>query len=216
MSPCISSFPHRWQDDVVAVLCSGPTLCQEDVDKLQGKCKVIAVNDSYLLCPWADILWGADWDWWRHHEYVQGFEGERWTTHIGRPGWAQEAYSNGIKVIRGLQDTKDKNTKGARLPDDNETLPVGNNGAFQALNLAVMSGSKRIILLGVDMQHIDGKSHWFGNHPAKLKQTRNFGIFRECFRKVRRDLELRGIEVVNCSPRTTLNCFRKVKLDEVL
>ena len=203
----LSSFDHSWRDDTVAVLCSGPTLCQSDVDKLRGKCKVIAVNDSFLLCVWADVLWGADWDWWRHHEYCQGFEGERWTQSIGRPDWPQEAHRNGLKVLKGIREV--------RLCTDRQTLYTGNNGAFQAMNLAVMAGAKRILLLGVDMQHIDGKSHWFGDHPAKLKQTRNFGIFRECFRKVRRDLEQRGIEVVNCSPRTTLNCFRKAKLDEV-
>lgn len=208
MTQYLSQFPRRWQDDIVAVLCSGPTLCQEDIDKLLGKCKVIAVNDSYRLCPWADVLYGADWDWWRHHGYCREFKGERWTQSIGRPDWPREAYSNGLKVLRGVREV--------RLCDDNETLYTGNNGAFQGMNLAIMAGAKKIILLGVDMQHIDGKSHWFGDHPQRLKQTRNFGIFRECFRKVRRDLELRGIEVVNCSPRTTLNCFRKAKLEDVL
>lgn len=208
MTQYLSPFPHHWQGETVAILANGPTLCQTDIEKLKGRCRVIAINDSYRLCPWADVLYGADWDWWQHHEYAQGFDGERWTVNMGKPGWARLAYSNGLKVIKGIKEV--------RLSDDRETLYTGNNGAFQAMNLAIMSGAKKIILLGVDMQHIDGKSHWFGDHPKKLKQTRNFGIFRECFRKVRRELELRGIEVVNCSPRTTLNCFRKEKLDEVL
>lgn len=34
---------------------------------MRGKCKVIAVSDSYKLAPWADVLVSSDAAWWRHH-----------------------------------------------------------------------------------------------------------------------------------------------------
>lgn len=208
MSLYMSRFDYDWRGETVAILASGPTLCQSDIDKLIGKCRVIAVNDSYRLCPWADVLYAADYKWWKVHGYVHGFAGERWTQSIGSSVWPRQAASEGVKVIRGARQT--------RLPNDRETLYVGNGSSFQAMCLAVMAGAKRIILLGLDLQVIDGRRHWFGDHPDGLCNKSNYGLLREPFRQVAKDLELLGIDVVNCSPRSTLNCFRKDKLDEVL
>ena len=214
MTQYTSAIPYCWQDETVAILASGSTLCQEDIDKLQGKCKIIAINDSYILCPWADVLYASDCKWWNVHDYVREFKGDRWTQTIGRPDWPRMAHSHGINVVKGAQRINRELI--CRLSDDRDILYTGNNSAFAAMNLGIMAGSKRILLLGVDMQVINGKRHWFGDHPKTLKNKGGYAHFRKCFKKVRKALELRGIEVVNCSPRSTLSCFRKAKIDEVI
>lgn len=53
---------------IVAVLCTGESLTQEDVDYCRGRCKVIAVSDAIYMAPWADALVSYDKGWWRAHK----------------------------------------------------------------------------------------------------------------------------------------------------
>lgn len=52
---------------IVAVLCTGPSLNQADVDYCRGRCKVVAVSDAIYLAPWADALVSYDKGWWMAH-----------------------------------------------------------------------------------------------------------------------------------------------------
>lgn len=51
---------------LAAVLATGPSMSQAVADSVRGKCKVIAVSDSWQLAPWADALVSSDANWWRH------------------------------------------------------------------------------------------------------------------------------------------------------
>lgn len=90
----------------------------------------------------------------------------------------------------------------------------GRNSGYQAVNLAVLAGAKRIVLLGYDMRFQNGKQHWFGNHPIPNVEhdfTQNAKHFRTMVEPLR---EL-GVEVVNCSPGTFIDAFPRVPLDLV-
>jgi len=39
------------------------------------------------------------------------------------------------------------------------------------VNLAVQLGAARILLLGYDMRAVDGKTHWFGEHPWPTRES---------------------------------------------
>lgn len=69
-----------------AILASGPSMSQACADALRGRCKVIAVSDTYKLAGWADVLVSADSAWWYHHK--PEFEGRRFSVanieHIER------------------------------------------------------------------------------------------------------------------------------------
>lgn len=62
---------------IYAVLASGESMNQEVADSVRGKCKVIAVSDTWQLAPWADALVSADAGWWRVK--APKFEGPRYT-----------------------------------------------------------------------------------------------------------------------------------------
>ena len=83
------------------------------------------------------------------------------------------------------------------------------------MNLAFLWGAKRIILLGYDCKKIDGKDHWFGQHPTGLVQIQPYQLWLNSFPKLAKELEAEGIEVINCSMESALTCFRKVKIEEV-
>lgn len=199
---------QRWKGETVAIIAGGPSVQRVDVDSLKGLAKVIAVNDSYLLCPWADMMYAADQRWWQHHKYVLDFKGERWSQQQGTVDWPDEAEQAGINIIQST------NKKGISF--DPDQIHTGWNSAFQALNLAVIQGAARVLLLGVDLAALGGKRHWFGDHPGKLNRKSPYPAFRKYFTEAAPLLHAAGIEVVNCSLESTLGCFPKMTVAEAL
>jgi len=86
------------------------------------------------------------------------------------------------------------------------------NSGLLGLMVAVHLGAKRVLLCGVDLNRPG--HHFFGRHPAPLKSTsadrmaafkRQFGHYRP-----------RGIEIVNCSPSSSLDCYPRGSLEDCL
>src|SRR5262245_35163080 len=67
-------FP-RWHGDTVALIASGPTAKKSNVAALRDRVRVVAVNESYQLCPWADAMYGRDGEWWKLKNGVPEFHG---------------------------------------------------------------------------------------------------------------------------------------------
>lgn len=74
-----------------AILCTGPSMSQAVADSVRGRCKVIAVSDSYKLAPWADLLVSADRSWWRVH--TPEFAGRKFAA-VAAPG--AEIFREGV------------------------------------------------------------------------------------------------------------------------
>ncbi len=162
-----------WTGETVAILATGPSLCQEDVDYVKGKARVICVNDSWRLAPWADALYACDPAWWRWHDGVKSFDGPKWS--IAHEAWSDRLRKSFPDVARL------KNTGETGLEVDPAGLRTGRNSGYQAINLAVHYGARRIVLLGYDLQRTDGKAHFFGNHPQagqNAPSPRSFRISR--------------------------------------
>lgn len=137
-----------------AVLASGPSMSQAVADSVRGRCRVIAVSDSYRLAPWADALVSQDRSWWRvHAEGAMKFEGRKFTGS-DFPDVEKVQFEGGITT--------------------------GSNSGLLAMWVAIkVFEAKRLLLLGFDM----GGSHFFGPHPEPLKNTqpRRFDAFQEQF-----------------------------------
>lgn len=93
-------------------------------------------------------------------------------------------------------------------------IRTGGNSGYQALNLAVLLGASRIILLGYDMRG----SHWHGDHPKRLANPKesDFAAWRARFATTLPDLARAGVEVLNCSRDTALECFARARLEDVI
>lgn len=165
--------------DVFAVLATGPSLTQAQVDAVRHL-RVIAVSDACRLAPWAEVLVSADRAWWRHH----------------RPTFAGRRVS--ALDVPGI-DTEIENG-----------LVMGSNSGLLALHVAVKMGAKRVLLLGLDL----GGTHFFGPHPEGLKNTKpqRFEVFKRQFA----DYKPRGVEIINCTPGSTLTCYPRADLDACL
>jgi hypothetical protein len=90
-----------------------------------------------------------------------------------------------------------------------DEFPPDSNSGLRAMGVARDLGAARILLLGFDMHG----SHYFGAHPAPLKNTRPAGFQRHIaqFRAWRG-----GCEVINCTPGSALTQFPCSSLDAEL
>jgi len=113
----------------------------------------------------------------------------------------------GVTVLR--------NTGASGLEHDPTGLKNGRNSGYQAMNLAVHFGVTRIVLLGYDMAPgKEGRAHWHTDHPVRLASS--YRHFRKQFETLLAPLAKVGVEVVNCTRRTALECFPCAPLESVL
>lgn len=83
------------------------------------------------------------------------------------------------------------------------------------MNLAVQWGARKLLLIGFDMNG----SHWYGRNYWQGANNPDDGNFRRwiaAFETAAGQLKQMGVEVVNCSPYSALNCFPKMTLEEAL
>lgn len=205
----INTLKKRWAGETVAIVATGPSITSDDIALLYSlNLKIIAVSNSWELCPFADILYAADCAWWRDNNYVSGFKGERWSQQQGPKEWPAEAERNNINIVVS------KNLPGISI--DPTVIHTGFNSSFQALNIAVLQGAKQILLLGVDCAILNGKRHWFGDHPGKLNRPSPYDLFIKAFNSASPTLKNLGVDVINCSEQSALTCFKKANLVDLL
>jgi hypothetical protein len=202
------SVPRLWPGETVAIFGGGPSITQEQVNACRGL-HSIAVNDAYLLAPWAEILYFADERWWRWHkdlENFRAFQGLKVSIEQGK----FTVESPDVRILKNLSDGE-RNV----LSEDPTGIATGRASGYQAINIAYLAGAKRIILLGFDCKFDGDRTNWHQNHKVKTPRAWLHEMPRY-FTKLADALEARGVDVVNCSPGTALNCFRKAELAEVL
>jgi hypothetical protein len=188
------------------VAATGPSLTVEVAEACRGQ-HVIAVNDAYRLMPYAEVLYACDAVWWAVHEGCPGFAGERWSSH--QPGANEKltvAERYGINLVRGGD--------GNEFSMDPSVIHYGSNSGFQAINLAIHLGARRIVLVGFDMRN-DGPKHFFGDHPDPMYTRVEFESLIPNFAQAAKALP-REITIVNCTPGSRLTCFPMVPLEEML
>lgn len=188
------------ENQTIVCIASGPSLTQEDVDFVKGKAFVFVCNDGYRIAPWADLLYAADRAWWEYHlPLLNGFQGEKWT--CDKP----IAEKHGLHYI-GI--------KNSLIFGKNNSIANGSNSGFQLLNLAALQRPKRIVLLGYDMKETEEKSHWFGDHPGKIKRTSKspYHKFIRAFNSAASEIDP---QVINATRDTALTCFPRRPLEEV-
>jgi hypothetical protein len=212
----------RWAGGSCIVAAPGPSLTPEVIHKVRfarwlNDWRVIVVNDAYKALPHADVLYAVDNGWWQIHGQCQGFTGEKWAAHEQDPN-PREIHGNdkrelaqrfGINLVRGLD--------GDEFSFDPAVIRYGQNSGFQAINLALLFGATRIVLVGFDMRHVGGKSHYFGDHPRELR-TASDDVYRKFAPRFARAAAAlpKTVSIVNATPESALTCFKMESLDDAL
>ncbi len=187
------------------VCASGPSMLAVDLQHLRrfSTWRVIVVNNTWSLLPWADVLYACDFRWWETYgEAASVFAGQKWTTS------GAAAMKHGIKRI-GKRD-------GAGLCIERGHIHTGGNSGYQAVNLAYHFGAKRIVLLGFDMHRKNG-AHWHGEHRDMISAPEShINAWVRMFEPMARDMKMAGVDVVNATPGSALPWFRMASMGEAL
>lgn len=193
--------PRLWPGETCVCIASGPSLTPADVDYVRGKARVIVINNGFQLAPWADVLWATDRRWWK------------WFKHV--PEWTGLKFSLGVVWTSHPPDIHLLRNDGYDgLCLDPSGVRNGKNGGYAALNLAVHLGVSRVLLLGYDMQRTKGRDHWHRDHPYNMPNP--YTSWVRLFRTIAAPLAAAGVEVINCSRESALDCFPRMALSDAL
>jgi hypothetical protein len=199
-------FPD-WQGETVVIVAGGPSAATVNLECAKGRAKFIVINKAWKLAPWADALYAADFAWWGVNNGAPEFQGlkisqddhdrrfielmtklreigllvEGDPPRLNAPSlqpefeeilsWRRERHKWGVKLVRGNQ-----------YCDQILLIPgeIGHNatgGGFEALNLAIQFGSRRIVLVGYDMR-IDEGICWHGKYGQGLGNKTGTDVIR--------------------------------------
>ena len=210
-----------WPDfkgQTVAILASGTSLTTKQCDTaLDAGWACIAINETWRRAQRAEILYACDWQWWKERApRPDEWSGLRITGTVAKnsnrptlPGgmeWQAENL-NYMPVRAGF----------GRLLWGGLELGAGQSSSFQAANLAVRCGARRLVLLGVDC-HSENE-HWHGKHTHPEASDQKPSLMKTWLKAwgfAAEDFKERGIECINCSPGSAVKCFPRMTVDDAV
>ena len=203
----VSRVTRAWEGQTAVCIASGPSLTKEQCEIARDAGFRIGVtNDSYLMAPSADLCYFADPKWFHWHkdrEEFKSFAGQKCSitaNHNAVPDAAVHVLGNAGAEGVSLDPTK---------------IVTGAHSGYQLLNIVIMSGAKRILLLGYDCKRgPDEKKHWFGDHPDKSEPPYTGIRFR--YNAVVPVAARLGIDIINCTPGSWIECFPTRSLESLL
>lgn len=188
----------------MVLLGDGPSLTQADVDACRGLARVLAMNYSFRLAPWADVLWSY------HTRGLVQTSGVDPATYQGRIFSAEPVPDHTAWPLLRL-------TGPDGLELDPTGLRHGNNSGYSAINLAVHLGARRIVLLGYDCSAApDGRFNFAKPADDPSRKAYGFAAWRRWYGTLPGPLHAAGVEVLNASRETALECFPRVSLQQAL
>ncbi len=197
--------PQEFSGDTVIVLGSGNSIVELGHDRLlpnfEGKYPVICCNSSFLLAPWAEILFFADARWYRDNEWcLDRHLGWRKVTRRPPPGRPKFP----IHTIRA------EHRGGLSL---NPTTIFWRNSGHMALNLAVHLGAARVILVGVDMVTTAKKQNFHTLH-SRPTNVDAFKTWRDDFELARPVLDKLNVSVLHANANSAVRSFPFCELED--
>lgn len=206
-----------WKGQTVFVLGGGPSLLDMNLELIhQHRC--IGCNESFMLGSWVDACIFGDLRWWNAHKD------------------ADLRHYHGLKVslnketlgVRGIRTMKRKPRGIWTVPG---TIGWNRNTGIAAVNLAIIFGAARIVLVGYDMKwgpclatgsgfceelrwvSRQAYSNW---HVNILEQGKNrHQTFIDAFTQCHKGIMATGVDVVNATPDSALKIFPFVDFKEV-
>jgi len=194
--------PRDWAGETVAIVASGLSVNSFDFGRIAGL-RTIAVKDGYLKVPDAEVLMIGD------HRYALR------TPDLSAYKGPLILYTDPVPLPEALWDERIRfipKVAGRGLSDNPGQLRGTFTTVALAINLAVLRGATRILLVGVDAKagpnnerHFSGslKEHW-----GQRYERQKWG-----FSRLTEDLKARGIRVLNMNPDSAVKWFPFAKKD---
>lgn len=232
-SPELHNAVAGERSQTCVILAGGPSLKEfvkssfegnidDGIGYLVKNCKnFITINDSWRLLPNGTkaVNYFCDAAWWsmqvqKNPRSVDGLTSfhdmiyrGNWITGSNDPVFTDHPQVNVLKLTgqRGLEL-------------DRGGLRHGSNSGYQAINLAVHLGAKRIVLLGYDMKVDSLRTNWHNEvrTPAHAYAATIQQSMLPHFPSLIEPLKDLGVEVINATPNSDLTCFPMMSLEDAL
>lgn len=204
------SAPCLWPGERVVCVAAGPSLTQEDVERVRGRARTVVINWIWKLAPWADCLYACDREWWESVEAPPIGEGPTLKVTLGHAGRPD------VHVLQFLRNA----TGVPGLATDPAFLRTGKNGGHQAINLSahLVGRGGEIILLGYDFKfQAKGVRHCHPDHAAPLNNPEpNAPVeWIKWAGTIPPAAEAMGVRILNATRDTALTCFPQASLEEL-
>lgn len=210
--------PRDWPGATCAILASGPSLSDSQIAVVRaahaaGRCKAIAIKETWRRAPWADVLYATGAKEWRRLGDAVAFRGLKVGLAYGSP-----ITHPGVLLVACNTEMPGLSLDPALLYCGRESKGVGApHGGFQAINLAVLFGARRILLLGYDLRPgPSGEAHWFPDRERPGEGLPPFKGFLRAYNSLPPDLARAGVEVINCTPGSALDLFPRADIAAIL
>lgn len=196
-----------WRGETAVILGAGPSLTREQCEYVSGRARVVAINNAYRMASWADALYFGDLRWLKdfkagEREDFNAFAGVRVTIEEGK-----KPVDPRYHMLRNI------GVEG--LSSDPRGIFNGRTSPYAVINWLALAGVARIVLLGCDYRHVNGKDHFEGGgHPITTGDL-EWAAFAKTFSTLEQPLKAHGIEVVNATPGSRIDAFPRVPLDLV-
>jgi len=192
----ISDYRNLHEGKRLFILSSGPSLATLDLSPLRRRL-VMGLNRSALLYP--DSHYHCTMDERLFVEFPDMLKTTRCLfTFEERP------FGVPLKLL-GADGFSDDLTQG---------IYSGYTVSYFGLQVAVYMGFKQIFYLGLDLRNQKDKTHFFGHDfHSRTHDDSEYPRMRRAFESVAAPLAERGIEIYNCSPCSTLTCFKQVSFE---
>jgi len=198
-----------WKDQDVFIIGGGLSLEKFDWELLRpDRVFTIGCNDAYLRGPdICNICFFGDIKWWKAHQ--RGLE-------TYRESGKGSVFTHCPQLQSGKDHTPwlwkmNRESRGLHL----DALAWNKNTGAGAVNLALLLGAKRVLLLGFDMHLIGGRSNWHDNNLDKPNAA-VYPRFLKGFERLAKDLPIKfpGCKIINITDDSSLDLFPKIGVKE--
>jgi len=192
-----------WEGQAVCVAASGPS-SPAILEQVRGRMRVIVINRTFEVAPWADMLYAADSGFWAVYVGAREFAGVKVAPEPNCKRYCPSIKLVEIKKVQGKRVDK-------LVFDDLGIIGGGGHSGFQALNIALQTGAWPVYLAGYDYL----PKHWHDDHPQVLRNPEAHQLQRW-----RALIDAEGVavsdRVFNLSDVSTLNAFKRCTVHQAL
>ena len=167
-----------WENQTAVVLASGPSAAAAQVELARDRARILVINESWRLAPWADALFATDATWWDRRGGCPEFKGRKFCASANAAkAWQLEVF-----------------------------VSPGPTSGLRGIFLAEKLGANPILLLGFE-HHVRNGVHWHPPHQGRNPGKPEMVFWRHEIERMGPGFAKRGTKVINCTPDSALKCF---------
>lgn len=191
----------EWQGQPAFIIAGGPSVSEQNIELLRGR-RVIAINSSFPIVPWADLLFFGDLIWWRNNRAA-----------------VLDKFKGRIVSICEMRDTEVVHVRRRKPPGlaiEPDELTMKRTSLSGATNLAFHLGASSIVWLGADGKMSGNRSHHHAPHQNWKHNPDRWPQHYEELKTIVEPLKGRGIPVINASPGTAWDLAPVMTLEQAI